>query len=86
MDGRAFGVSLSLMKKVSLILILFGGGLVAFGVTGFSGEFSPNTRPAAYDQPYEYSGSFGWSMNERMEITFGLISLVSGIILRKNSN
>jgi hypothetical protein len=71
------------MKKIAILTILFGSGLVAFGVSGFSGEFSSNTRFSSDGSPY--SGSFGWSMNERIEIVVGVAMLAGGLILRRDA-
>ena len=77
------------MKKLAVLLILFGIGLAVFGLTGFRGELSANLSAQARfnsdDGPYEYSGYFQWPINERLETTFGMISLISGVLLRKNS-
>lgn len=73
------------MRKIAVLIILFGSGLVAFGVSGFSGEFSSNTRFPSGDTPYEYSGSFGWSINERIEIVVGVAMLAGGLILRRDA-
>ena len=74
------------MKKAAAILILFGSGLTAYGVAGFSGEFGTNARGAAFDQPNTLDGSFGWSPTERSEIVTGVVLLASGLLLRKGSN
>jgi len=73
------------MKKVAVLLILFGSGLTVFGITGFGGAFSTNTRGAAYDQPNTYDGSFEWPIESRVEIIVGVISLAGGLLLRKDS-
>jgi uncharacterized membrane protein YphA (DoxX/SURF4 family) len=71
------------MKKLAVVLILFGSGLAAFGISGFSGELSTNL----FGPPMEkLEGSFEWPMPERVEIVVGVISLVGGLILRKDSN
>jgi hypothetical protein len=33
---------IAVMKKVAFLLILFGSGLAAFGISGFSGEITTN--------------------------------------------
>ena len=76
------------MKKVaSILLILFGVGLTAFGISGFSGELRTDTDPVQRfnGEPgaAQLSGSFGWSPEERLEIVIGVISLSGGLILRK---
>jgi uncharacterized membrane protein YphA (DoxX/SURF4 family) len=69
------------MKKVAVLLILFGSGLAAYGISGFSGELSTDTRL----DPAQINGSFDWSIDERLDIVVGVISLSGGLLLRKNS-
>jgi len=78
------------MKKVAVLLILVGSGLTAFGLSGFSGDLSPNfqlTSPVRTQTPVygALDGSLEWPMVERMEITVGVLLLVGGLILRKDS-
>jgi hypothetical protein len=73
------------MKKVAVLLILFGSGLAAFGITGLSGEITTNTRGAAFGMPDKLEGSLDWSLNDRLKIVVGVLSLVGGLILRKDS-
>jgi len=72
------------MKKVAVFLIVFGSGLAAFGISGFGGSSSPPgiTLPGMSG---EASGSFGWSLNNQYEIVIGVVSLIYGVILRKDS-
>ncbi len=73
------------MKKAAVLLILFGSGLAAFGISGFSGEITTNTRGAAFGMPDKLEGSLGWSMNDRVEIVVGALSIAGGLILLKDS-
>jgi uncharacterized membrane protein YphA (DoxX/SURF4 family) len=73
------------MKKIAVLLILFGSGLAAFGISGFSGGLDTNTRGAEFGQPAQLEGSLGWDMNDRVEIAVGVLSLIGGLILRKDS-
>jgi uncharacterized membrane protein YphA (DoxX/SURF4 family) len=68
------------MKKVAVVLILFGSGLTAFGISGFSGGLGTDTRL----DPPQLNGSFEWPLDERLEIVVGVISLTGGLILRKD--
>ena len=70
------------MKKVAVLLILFGSGLTAFGISGFGGDLSTDTRL----DPPQLNGSFEWPLDERLEIVVGVISLSGGLLLRKNSD
>ena len=76
------------MKKVAAtLLILFGVGLTAFGISGLSGELRTDIDPVQRfnGEPCaaQLSGSFGWSPEDRLAIVMGLISLSGGLILRK---
>jgi hypothetical protein len=73
------------MKKVAVLLILFGSGLAAFGISGFSGELTTNTRGAEFGQPAQLEASLDWSMDDRVKIVLGVLLLASGLILRKDS-
>ena len=78
------------MKKVAVLLILFGSGLAAFGISGFRGELYPDpqlTDPVRNQSPVYGSldGSLGWDLNERIQIAVGVLSLAGGLILRKES-
>ena len=68
------------MKKVAVVLILFGTGLTAFGISGFSRGLGTDTRL----DPPQLNGSFEWPLDERLEIVVGVISLTGGLILRKD--
>ena len=68
------------MKKVAVLLILFGSGLTAFGISSFSGGLGTDTRL----DPPQLNGSFEWPLDERLEIVVGVISLTGGLILRKD--
>ena len=69
------------MKKVAVLLILFGSGLAAFGISGFSGGLGTNTR----SDPAQLEGSLDWSMDDRVEIVVGVVAIAGGLILRKDS-
>jgi len=72
------------MKKVAVLLILFGSGLAAFGFSGFEGSFSQPSFIQS-EMPGGYSGSVGWSLNNQYEIVIGVVSLIFGVLLRKDS-
>jgi len=74
------------MKKVAVLLILIGSGLAAFGISDFSGGLGTDTRGAAIGTPAQLTGSLGWDMNDRVEIVVGVLSLIGGLILRKDPN
>jgi hypothetical protein len=72
------------MKKAANLLIVLGSGLAAFGISGFGGSFSPQDviLPGMHGG---VSGSVGWSQNNQIEIVIGVVSLICGVILRKDS-
>ena len=72
------------MKKVAVLLILLGSGLTAYGISGFSGSFSP-PEPGRIGVSEGESGEFGWSQDSQIEIVVGVVSLAGGLILRKDS-
>lgn len=67
------------MKKTADLLIVIGGGLAAFGISGFGLTLSEVVRP---DGPI---GWYEWPLNSRIEIVIGVVSLIYGVILRKDS-
>jgi hypothetical protein len=74
------------VKKLAVFLILFGSGLAAFGISGFEGSFSIHREFLLRDvYPDAYAGSFGWSLNNQIEIVIGVVSLIFGVILRIDS-
>jgi hypothetical protein len=70
------------MKELAVLLILVGSGLTAYGLAGFSGEFSPNSR--SIDETSHLEGSFGWSSADREQIVLGVVVLVGGLLLRNS--
>ena len=72
------------MKKLAVFLIVFGSGLAAFGITGYGGSYSLQS-PILQGLEGGYSGSFGWSQNNQIEIVIGVVLLIYGVILRKDS-
>ena len=72
------------MKKAAVLLVVLGSGLAAFGISGFGGSSSTQEviLPGAHGGE---SGSVGWSQDNQIEIVIGVMSVVSGVILRKDS-
>jgi hypothetical protein len=58
------------MKKTSIAMIALGGGLIALGLSGFSG----NSRVG-----------YGWYVPERVEMAFGIVLVLLGWFSRKVS-
>ena len=67
------------VKKLAVFLILFGSGLAAFGISGW-GFTLPN-----FVRSDGLIGWYEWPMNNRIEIVIGVVSLIYGVILRKDS-
>jgi hypothetical protein len=70
------------MKNLAILLILAGSGLAAFGISGFSGTYWISSPMADIPQ---YRGELGWTLNNQIQIVVGVIFLVYGVILRKDS-
>jgi hypothetical protein len=70
------------MKKAAVLLIIFGSGLAAFGISGFSGTYWVS---GPFSDIPQYRGEFGWTLNNQLEIVVGVVSLIYGAILRKDS-
>ena len=69
------------MKTVANFLILCGSGLAAWGVAGFSGSFDfQSVRDPSY-----YYGWAGWPLNSQAEIVLGVVALILGVLIRKDS-
>lgn len=71
------------MKNVAVLLILLGSGLTAYGISGFSGSFSPRDTAGRIGVSEGETGEFGWSQESQIEIVVGVVSLVSGLLLRR---
>jgi hypothetical protein len=56
------------MKKVAFLFSIVGSGLAAFGVSGW----------------HDWTYSAGWTLNNQLEITFGVALLVCGLMLRRD--
>jgi len=70
--------------ELANILILFGAGLAVWGFSGFSGDVGKGERVLP-EVREEVSGSFGWSIEQRLEILAGVLSLTGGLLLRVKS-
>jgi hypothetical protein len=69
------------MKKTASILIVLGSGLAAYGLSGWEADTQSSFRPGP-----DWTLSAGWTLDNQLEITFGIMSLAFGAILRKDSN
>ena len=67
------------MKKLAIVLILLGSGLAAYGISGFGFTMSDFVRSDGLIGWYE------WPLNNRIEIVIGVVSLIGGVLLRKDS-
>lgn len=58
-----------LMKRFSLLMMVIGGGLAAFGLSGYGGN--------------RYF--LGWSFGDRIEIAIGVALFILGMFFRKSA-
>ncbi len=68
-------------KKLSFVLIILGSGLTALGFSGWQ-----MTGETQFLQPERWDISAGWTPLNQIEMTVGVMLLVCGLMLRKNSN
>ena len=76
------------MKKVAFLSSVFGGALAAFGFSGWQalGTIPPRSiLPGAPDFVSGNIYSAGWTLNNQLEITFGVALLICGLMLHKDS-
>jgi hypothetical protein len=73
------------MKKVAALLIIFGSGLAAFGLAGWKAVGTPATRWVEDAPRVAWDFSAGWSLGSELEMAAGVMLLVWGVILRKDS-
>lgn len=67
------------MKKLAALLIVLGSGLAAYGISGFGLTMSAFVRSDGL------AGWYEWPIEARVQIVVGVISLVGGLLLRKDS-
>lgn len=73
------------MKKLAFVLVVFGSGLTALGFSGW--QMIGQTRFAAPDAPsLHWDISAGWTLLNQVEMTVGVMLLVCGLLLRRESN
>jgi hypothetical protein len=71
------------MKKLAFVFVVLGSGLAAFG---FSGWYLTTTTLRTLDgDPAIYDISAGWTPGNRLEITIGVVLLVFGLLLHRDS-
>ena len=70
------------MKKLAFALIVLGSGLAALGFSGWQATGATNglLLPAG-----AWSISAGWSPLNQIEMTVGVMLLVCGLMLRRDS-
>ena len=72
------------MKKLAALFIIFGGGLAAFGFSGWAaGGRTTFTIAEGTGQNWELSA--GWPLHSQVEITIGIALLAGGVMLHKDS-
>jgi hypothetical protein len=70
------------MNKVAALLIIFGSGLAAFGLSGWHATGNPLM---GLDGPVDWNFSAGWPLWSQLEMTIGIMLLALGAILRRDS-
>ena len=70
------------MKKLAFIFVVLGSGLAAYGV--FSWQMTPSPQIIGLNET-TYSISAGWTPYDKLEITIGVMLLVCGLLLRRDS-
>jgi hypothetical protein len=70
------------MKKLAALLIIFGGGLAAFG---FSGWHATGKPMFGLDGPADWDFYAGWPLNSQLEIAVGITLLACGLVLHRDS-
>jgi hypothetical protein len=75
------------MKKWAILLIVLGGGLAAYGISDLAKGFSPAYESVRGEaaSPEQMSVWYGWPRNSQIEIVIGVVALLYGAILRKDS-
>ena len=63
------------MKKYCITMIVIGGGLATFGLSGFSASLGTLWG--------ELNGGASWDNGSRIEITVGVVLFLLGISIRK---
>lgn len=69
------------MKKLAFVLVVLGSGLAAFGFAGWQAV----GNPVFLDEPGYLRFSAGWTLAGQLEITIGVVLLVCGLLLRRDS-
>jgi hypothetical protein len=79
------------MKKEANFLVVLGSGLAAFGFSGWQatgvpgGFVQPGTGDIQGAYWVQWTYSAGWTLNNQLEITLGVVLLICGLMLRKDS-
>lgn len=77
------------MKKLAFVLIVLGSGLTAFALSGWYLATSVLFQLAGADGSMPNSLPdihAGWTPDSQIEITIGVMLLVCGLLLRRDSN
>jgi hypothetical protein len=70
------------MKKLAFIFVVLGSGLAAFGLSSW--QMTPSLQLTGLNES-AYSISAGWTAWGQLEITVGVMLLVCGLLLRRDS-
>ncbi len=72
------------MKKVAFLFSMFGGGLAAFGLTGWQALGKPAFMLPGTEGELGWDFTAGWPLHSQIEIAFGVALLVCGLMLSKD--
>ena len=71
------------MKKLAFVFVVLGSGLTAFGLSGCQLDVHPWIGPVEPGPGFYYTA--GWTLFNQLEITIGVVLLVCGLLLRRDS-
>jgi len=72
------------MNKLAFVFVLLGSGLTAFGFSGWQAITQPRFVLAGADA-VNWTLWAGWTLVNQLETTIGVVLLVCGLLLRRDS-
>jgi hypothetical protein len=76
------------MNKLAFVFVVLGSGLAALGFSGWHANGYPGVKLAGMEGVpwyFDWYFSAGWPGNSQLEITIGVMLLVCGLLLRRDS-
>ena len=71
------------MNKLAFVFVVLGSGLAAFGLSCW--HLATSSLWVAGDSEPTWNVSAGWTATNQLEITIGVMLLVCGLLLRRDS-